>query len=192
MQRVAKWIGIITVAAAVSSCNPLSHGFIRADGSCTHVERIDFKNGSIRIASLGNVRFVDGTGHASGDDEGGAAGDRRVAVVRDRLLRPAPSAALRMVVFRANRPADGEEWEAVAVYACKDRETRTIFEERYSHGVEVKVMTDALLRFTHAERNEDDPTCCTSVERVSTYRWDPGKETYLLIDNTARNRKNYK
>lgn len=97
-----------------------------------------------------------------------------------------------MIVFRANRPAGGGEREAVAVSACRDREMRTIFEERYPHGVEVKVMTDDLLRFTHAERDEDDPTCCTSVERVSTSRWDPGKGTDLLIDNTARIRKNHK
>ena len=184
-------IAAAALALLAAGCGSLRPAAPRGGIPCRNVEAVDFRNSVLEIAHRGKVLIADGVGYASDAGEGGDSRDWRVALLEDRVLRPAPGVAVRLVRLEASHLTGSGEWGHVLVFRCRDGRLERIVDERFLHGVDVHRVNDGILRFAYGEWGEGDPTCAPSTERVDTWRWDRERGTYRRIDSTLRRRRNF-
>lgn len=147
--------------------------------ACTGIEAVDFKN-HVMVAKQGwTFAFHNGIFDDGEMDEGKFVLDTRSEIVRDVVVHPVPSLAVRFVEVFQNHLGGSGSYEHLFAFRCSGGRIVSIFHQS-GEGMEVLRLSPNELRLRFGVWRKSDPHCCPSTQKYSRFVWDNAKATFML------------
>ena len=94
-----------------------------------------------------------------------------------------------LVVVNANHDTPGA-WDSVFMFVCREDVYAPVFADNYLYGAKVALGRESNFEVTAGEWLPDDPGCCPSRERTSTYGWNDQQRSFALVESKVTVREN--